>query len=110
MTDRRMIATLIVIAVGAIVISSFAELIVNLFDPASFNQKTRSRLLNLIEINSSGSCHRFSSEPTTETNDLSMFIPDRMGSPANHGLHLRNVAFLQRYKDNLDANPDRKRH
>ena len=71
MTDRRMIATLIVIAV--FVISSFAELIVNLFDPpASISDPIA--LLNLIEINTGimpsiffGTYH--------ETNDLSMFLP-----------------------------------
>ena len=49
-TDRRMIATLI--AVGAIMISTFAELIVGLFKPGDLVEDLM-RLVNLIDLNSS---------------------------------------------------------
>lgn len=71
MTDRRMIATLIVI--GVIMISTFAELIVNLFEL----QESISELIalvNLIDINANVMPSIFFGT-YNESNDLNMFLP-----------------------------------
>ena len=71
LTDRRMIATLIVISI--IMISSFTELIVNLFEPPDFIRDPIA-LVDLIQINTSVLPAIFFGT-YNENFDLNIFIP-----------------------------------
>ena len=71
MTDRRMIATLIV--VGTIMISTFAELIIGLFEPGGLTENLVG-LVNLIGLNSNVIPSIFFGT-YSESNDLNVSIP-----------------------------------
>ncbi len=71
MTDRRMIATLIV--VGTIMISTFAELIIGLFEPGGLTENLVG-LVNLIDLNSNVIPSIFFGT-YSESNDLNVSIP-----------------------------------
>ena len=71
LTDRRMIATLIV--VGTIMISTFAELIIGLFEPGGLTENLVG-LVNLIGLNSNVIPSIFFGT-YSESNDLNVSIP-----------------------------------
>ena len=71
LTDRRMIATLIV--VGTFMISTFAELIIGLFEPGGLTENLVG-LVNLIDLNSNVIPSIFFGT-YSESNDLNVSIP-----------------------------------